>query len=118
MRRALCIIVGFLAVLPAPGYADDPRQPFTAHLNDIRSLGSTVPGNGDQNPYGVAVVPRSIGALDAKSILVSNFNNSANLQGTGSTIVQVAHEGGAKLFARIPAAAVPGCTGGVGLTTA
>ena len=118
MQRATWITVGVLAVLLAPAYANDPRKAFTDQLNTIQSLGSTVPGNGDQNPYGVASVPRSIEALDAKSILVSNFNNSANLQGTGSTIVQVAHQGGAKLFAQIPASAVPGCTGGVGLTTA
>jgi hypothetical protein len=118
MRRASWIMVGFLVGLLASAYADDPRQPFTAHLNNIKSLGSTVPGIGDQNPYGVAIVPRSTGGLEANSILVSNFNNSSNLQGTGTTIVQVAHEGGAKLFAQIPASAVPECTGGVGLTTA
>ena len=39
---------------------------------------STVPSNGDQNPYGIATLPRGI--------LVSNFNNSQNQQGTGSTI--------------------------------
>ena len=54
--------IGFLAKLPA--------QPTATY--------STVPSNGDQNPYGIAALPRGI--------LVSNFNNSQNLQGTGSTI--------------------------------
>jgi hypothetical protein len=82
-------------------------------------VASTVPGNGDLNPYGVAVVPRTTGALVAGDILVSNFNNSANLQGTGTTIVQIAPNGTQALFAQINPATLPGpCPGGVGLTTA
>jgi hypothetical protein len=53
---------------------------------------STVPANGDVNPYGVAFVPRGFagaGVLRAGDALVSNFNNSSNLQGTGSTIVRI-----------------------------
>jgi len=53
---------------------------------------STVPSNGDVNPYGVAFVPRHFprgGKLNPGDILVSNYNNSANLQGTGSTIVRI-----------------------------
>jgi hypothetical protein len=34
------------------------------------------------NPYGVAVVPASTGRLVAGDVLVSNFNNHRNLQGT------------------------------------
>jgi len=51
---------------------------------------STVPANGDQNPYGVAIVPYGFpadGTAHAGDILVSNFNNKGNLQGTGTTIV-------------------------------
>ena len=39
---------------------------------------STVPANGDLNPYGVAFVPTGVapgGKLHAGEILVSNFNN-------------------------------------------
>jgi len=80
---------------------------------------STVPGNGDVNPYGVAVVPHSIGHLVKGDILVSNFNNKANLQGTGTTIVQLNPSGSRHLFASITPASVAGrCPGGVGLTTA
>jgi hypothetical protein len=53
---------------------------------------STVPGNGDVNPYGIAFVPKNIaagGGLQAGDILVTNFNNSNNLQGTGTTIMRV-----------------------------
>jgi len=84
-----------------------------------------VPGNGDVNPYGVAVVPRTIGKLVAGNILVSNFNNAGapptgNLQGTGSSIVQYAPNAQSQTtFAEINASTLPGgCPGGVGLTTA
>ena len=53
---------------------------------------STVPPNGDLNPYGVAFVPShfpSGGPLQPGDILVSNFNASSNLQGTGTTIVDI-----------------------------
>ena len=74
---------------------------------------------GDVNPYGVARIPRSSGSLVEGNILVSNFNNSANLQGTGTTIVQIAPDGTASLFTQIDATTLPGpCPGGVGLTTA
>ena len=80
---------------------------------------STVPANGDVNPYGVAVVPYSVGKLDAGSTLVSNFNNASNAQGTGSTIVEVSPNGTRHLFAHINSASLPGpCPGGIGLTTA
>lgn len=50
---------------------------------------------------------------------MSNFNAKSNLQGTGTTIVQISPGGTRGLFARINADRLPGtCTGGVGLTTA
>ena len=85
----------------------------------IGSVGSTVPANGDVNPYGVAVVPRSVGRLVKGDVLVSNFNGRSNLQGTGTTIVQIAPTGGRHQFAAVtPAAVRGGCPGGVGLTAA
>ena len=93
---------------------------FIGPMNTIKAHASTVPQNGDVNPYGVAVVPAFAGALQPSDILVSNFNDAANLQGTGTTIVQVSPgDGSTKLFARIDANSLPGpCPGGVGLTTA
>jgi hypothetical protein len=75
---------------------------------------STVPTNGDQNPYGVAFVPRGFptgGPLNADDILVSNFNDGKNVQGTGSTIVQIKQSGG-------PASVFFQGKKGLGLTTA
>jgi hypothetical protein len=71
------------------------------------------------NPYGVAVVPASGGLLTQGDILVSNFNDKANVQGTGTTLVEVSPGGEAKLFAKVSALpAGQACPGGVGLTTA
>ncbi len=85
----------------------------------ISVVASTVPANGDVNPYGIAHVLQSSGALVAGNILVSNFNSKANLQGTGTTIVQISPAGKTSLFAQIDASTLPGpCPGGVGLTTA
>ena len=62
---------------------------------------------------------RSVGRLNRGSILITNFNNSANLQGTGTTLVQIAPDGTFSLFAQIDPNRLPGsCPGGVGLTTA
>ncbi len=88
---------------------------FIGGLHNVATVSSTIPANGDLNPYGVAVVPRSHGNLTAGDILVSNFNNAANQQGRGTTIVEVSPKGQQKPFATIPATSVPG---GVGLTTA
>jgi hypothetical protein len=62
---------------------------------------STIPSNGDVNPYGVFFVPRTIatgGVLQPGDILVSNFNNNQNLQGTGTTILRVTAQGQTSTF--------------------
>ncbi len=91
----------------------------SAQAGTITTVASTVPSNGDVNPYGVARVPTTTGSLTKGNILVSNFNNSKNLQGTGTTIVQITPSGTVTLFAQIDPNSLPGpCPGGVGLTTA
>lgn len=91
----------------------------SAQAGTITTVASTIPSNGDLNPYGVARVPTTTGSLTKGNILVSNFNNSKNLQGTGTTIVQITPSGTVTLFAQIDANSLPGpCPGGVGLTTA
>jgi hypothetical protein len=92
---------------------------FISALSKVNRVASTVPGNGDVNPYGVAVVPRTVGKLLEGHVLVSNFNNNKNLQGTGTTIVQIGPRGSVSVFAKINPKTLPGaCPGGVGLTTA
>jgi hypothetical protein len=92
---------------------------FLGGLSTITPVSSTVPPRGDVNPYGVAVVPRSVGDLHAGDVLVSNFNNKQNLQGTGHTIVEISPAGVLRVFANINLdPADRRCPGGVGLTTA
>jgi hypothetical protein len=61
---------------------------------------STVPTNGDVNPYGVAFVPPNFpgGVLNPGDLLVSNFNSNLNFQGTGTTIIKVTPDGQTSLF--------------------
>jgi hypothetical protein len=96
-----------------------PAAPLLSSLTKVSTLASTVPANGDVNPYGLAMVPSTVGKLKAGELLASNFNAKSNNQGTGTTIVQVSPTGKSSLFAQINARSLPGsCPGGVGLTTA
>lgn len=107
------------AMAAAPAAQASARPPFISGLHKITTVASTVPRNGDVNPYGVAVIRHSDGRLHAGSVLVSNFNNAKNLQGTGTTIVQITPGGKRTTFAHLRASSLPGsCPGGVGLTTA
>ncbi len=96
-----------------------PSSAFIAPLTSVSTLGSTVPADGDVNPYGLVFVPTSVGGLHAGDLLVSNFNDRGNEQGTGTTIEQLTTSGASSLFARVNPRTLPGsCPGGVGLTTA
>ena len=103
----------------AASTSPQPTASFLGQLHGLTPVGSTVPANGDVNPYGVAVVPASAGRLTVGDILVSNFNDKANVQGTGTTLVEVSPAGKTSVFANITALpAGQTCPGGVGLTTA
>ena len=121
LNRAACAVAvaAALALVLAGGAGASARQPFLAGLHAVSRIASTVPASGpatgDQNPYGTAVVPRSVGKLVRGDVLVSNFNDAANAQGTGSSIVEVSPGGRVKVFAAIPK---PTSTPAVGLTTA
>jgi hypothetical protein len=127
MRRTRRSAAGIAAVVTATagllagsGIMATSADASTSYLGTLANntlVASTVPGNGDVNPYGVAVVPRSTGDLVRGDVLVSNFNNSGNLQGTGTTIMQINPNGTATQFAGIDPH-LAGCPGGVGLTTA
>jgi hypothetical protein len=116
--RLLSLAATALAVLAAgPASAGATGSPFLGGLTTSSIVGETIPPNGDLNPYGVATVPRTVGSLVAGDTLISNFNNGANEQGRGSTIVQMSPSGALSVFAEITQA--PGaCPGGIGLTTA
>ncbi len=108
----------FVLFCATPASADDEAS-VLHKFHTISTVASTLPANGDVNPYGIVLVRQTIGNLQKGHVLISNFNSSANLQGTGTTIVDVAPDGTLTQFAQINASTLPGaCPGGVGLTTA
>ncbi len=79
---------------------------------------TTITNNGDLNPYAVVVAPATVGKIQQGDVLVDNFNNMSNLQGTGTTILSYRPSTKATaLFAKLPQN-VAQCPGGIGLTTA
>jgi len=82
------------------------------------TLASAVADNGDLNPYAIIVAPVSAGKIQKGDVLVDNFNKISNLQGTGTTIIDYNPvTKNTTLFACLPQH-LPGCPGGVGLSTA
>jgi hypothetical protein len=116
MLKRVGILAALLtAALFAPASALAFDHSFVGQFATVTEVGTTVPSNGDVNPYGIVTVPSSVGSLVRGDILISNFNDSENLQGTGTTIVQESPSGHLSLFAHVNPSQVPF---GVGLTTA
>ncbi len=114
---AVAGLVGF-GVFGLVGASAAQAQPFINGFSNISTISSAVPtsgpSTGDVNPYGVAVVPRTHGDLKRSNVLVSNFNDAANLQGTGRSIVEITPGGAQSVFAVVP----PNGSTATGLTTA
>ena len=112
--RNVCLLACAIVIALTGDLALAFDKPIIPNLPNTATSVSTVPvTNGDVNPYGVAFVPSGFpsgGLLQAGDILVSNFNNSSNLQGTGTTIVMITPAGKQPVFFQ-------GQTG-LGLTTA
>ncbi len=94
-RRAATAVLFTAAVAAASSlglHAQAPGYRSILGNLDFSASVSTVPSNGDVNPYGVSFVPEGFegtGMLREGDLLVSNYNNSQNLQGTGTTIVLI-----------------------------
>lgn len=115
-QRAVAKAVAVLAI-SAAAVADEPRGLLESIHHHV-TLTSSVTDNGDLNPYAIVVAPVSSGKIAKDDVLVDNFNNISNLQGTGTTIVL--YRPATKetmLFAKLPQKLAQ-CPGGVGLTTA
>jgi hypothetical protein len=118
-RYVLPALLALAATLLPPRPAPAAEEAgFLSRIHRHTLLSSTVPENGDQNPYAIVVAPVSAGKIEKNDVLVDNFNDKNNLQGLGSTIV-IYRPSTKKLslFAEIPRN-LAGCPGGVGLTTA
>ncbi len=118
-KSTLLVVLTAIASAAAALPAAAEGKAFLDRFATIDTIASMVPASGpamgDQNPYGVAVVPRSVGGLVRGDVLVSNFNNGQNQQGTGSSIMEVSRQGTAHVFAVV---SQPTATPAVGLTTA
>jgi len=115
--RIAILLAAPVVLSPVRALADDKHDRGGSILGDLPTsperIVSTVPANNDVNPYGVAFVPEGFGGggpLHPGDILVSNFNNSMNQQGTGTTIVRITPGGVLSVFFQGEA--------GLGLTTA
>lgn len=104
-RAASVAVFAFLSCPVARSDNDGQRDHSRSILGQLpttsQRIVSTVPANGDVNPYGVAFVPedfREGGPLRPGDILVSNFNNNQNQQGTGTTIVRITPGGQFAVF--------------------
>ncbi len=116
LRHLLGLAASAAVLLPVAGA--EAAGGFLSALHHHVTLGSMVPENGDQNPYAILVAPVSVGSIQKNDVLVDNFNNAGNLQGTGTTIVDYHPASQAvSVFAAIPKS-LAGCPGGVGLSTA
>ncbi|MBV8261330.1 MAG: hypothetical protein JO239_10360 [Paraburkholderia sp.] len=116
--RSALALAAAAALAGAPLAAHAEPQGLLETVKHHTTLINTVPDNGDQNPYAIFVAPVSSGAVKQGDVLVDNFNNASNLQGTGSTIVDYHPDTKQMtLFATIPRD-LKECPGGVGLSTA
>src|SRR5215469_1062239 len=92
------LVLATVGVMSAqPALAGKTVEPF------IPVQTSTIPTNGDVNPYGVSFVPQGFpngGKTAAGDVLVSNFNAgpAPGVQGTGTTIVSVTPTGAQTTF--------------------
>ncbi|KDB09053.1 hypothetical protein LIG30_1903 [Burkholderia sp. lig30] len=117
LRRVAAGATAAAALTAAAGAHAEP-QGFLETLHRHTTLVNTAPENGDQNPYAIAVAPVSAGTIRKGDVLVDNFNNAANLQGTGATIIDYRPSTREmSVFATIPRD-LHACPGGVGLSAA
>jgi hypothetical protein len=113
-RGALGCAAALLISSAAPARADGVLEGLRHHT----TMASTIPDNGDLNPYAIVVAPVTSGKIQKGDVLVDNFNNQSNLQGTGGTIIDYNLATRATtLFVKLPQN-LPQCPGGIGLTTA
>jgi hypothetical protein len=115
---AFGIISILLVCLISTAHADQEEKGFLETIKHHVTLSSMVTPNGDQNPYALVVAPVSAGTIKQNDVLIDNFNDISNLQGLGTTIVDYHPDTKeTTLFAQLDRH-LPGCPGGVGLSTA
>ena len=116
--RRVVLAISVLALTVSLSGQLQAQQGFLETIHKHVTLSTTITDNGDLNPYAVIVAPVSAGKIQKDDVLVDNFNNLSNLQGTGTSIIDF-NPATRKAFtlARLPHD-LSQCPGGVGLTTA
>lgn len=121
LRILLVVSIGLMSLATVSG--------TTQFLPNLL-ISSTIPSNADLNPYGVAFVPEGFpepGLLAPGDVLVSNFNDTTNTQGTGTTIIKFTPNANGVIAPAVPPATMPPTPGNattfftsgpIGLTTA
>ncbi len=120
LATGACSGIGSNHALPAvaggnlmQGAADGRPLAVTSILKLLKKqavIGSTVdPLNGDVNPYGLAIPPYGYKKIAKGNAYVCNFNNKANVQGTGTTVVSLAPAAGSKPARFIQSPKLLGC---------
>lgn len=72
------LIVLCVAALVTPLALASPHN-VLADIHHNQLLKSTIPKNGDVNPYAVIIAPASAGAVHKGDVLIDNFNDKKNL---------------------------------------
>jgi hypothetical protein len=117
IAKIAVLLTGLAIVQVAKAEATSPSG-LLAQFHKHILLASTVTENGDLNPYAIVVAPISSGRIKADDVLIDNFNNISNLQGTGTTIIDYSPASRkTTLIAKLPQRSTA-CPGGVGLSTA
>ena len=121
MNRLARVYVRWLSAAAALAAFAAPAVAETSFLDSLKrttTLTSTIPANGDVNPYALIVAPFSVGKIKQGDVLIDNFNDRNNLQGVGTTIVDYNTDSNTtSLFGSVPKN-LASCPGGVGMTTA
>jgi hypothetical protein len=95
------------ALVPEP--PDAPSM--LATLTTETTIGSAVdPQTGDQNPYGLDIAPSTWGGINQGDLVVCDFNDRANVQGTGNSIVALSPVPGSSPRHITSSARLKGCT--------
>jgi len=114
MRRVWMAAVTAAVVLLATAAGASAAAGFLGGFHHVRVVGSTVPANGDVNPYGTVVVKRSAGRLVAVQFAAAAANHvlPAGL-GAGAVNLRFLTRCGLPLARSATALAVKACAGTV-----
>ena len=84
-RHVKALVVAVVASCAAAAPSVASAKPFLDRFSTISTLATTVPASGpaqgDQNPYGVAVVKRSVGDLIRGDVLVTRLSHFEGVSG-------------------------------------